>query len=142
MIKRIELDKFNNRLALEMGLSILELARDRSQTIAINVSRLNHCVFQFIDDTLPADKHEWLRRKANVAKHFEESSLSVKKDLIKGKMTLEKTFGLDDANFVARGGSIPIFVRGIGMIATITISGLRDEEDHQLIIDALKGTYF
>ena len=34
-------------------------------------------IFLFVDDNLPADKHLWLRRKANVAKHFEESSLSV-----------------------------------------------------------------
>jgi uncharacterized protein (UPF0303 family) len=77
-----------------------------------------------------------------VAKQFEESSLSVKNDLKKENMTLEKTFGLDEKDFLARGGSIPIFVKNAGMIATITVSGLHDEEDHKIIIDALKGKFF
>jgi uncharacterized protein (UPF0303 family) len=96
----------------------------------------------YVDDSLPVDKHNWLRRKANVAKQFEESSLSVKNDLKEGNMTLDKTFGLDERDFLAKGGSIPIFVKKSGMIATITVSGLHDEEDHNIIMEALKGKYF
>jgi uncharacterized protein (UPF0303 family) len=99
-------------------------------------------VFLYIDDNLPADKHNWLRRKANVVKQFEESSLSVKNDLKEGNMTLNKTFALDEKDFLAKGGSIPIFVKNAGMLATITVSGLHDEEDHKIIMDALKGKYF
>lgn len=142
MINEIELKKFNNKLALEMGLSIIDLAKKRNLHIAVNISRLNHVVFLFIDDTLPADKHNWLRRKANVAKHFEESSIKVKSDLIKGEMLLDKTFGLDKKDYIAKGGSIPIMVKDVGMVATITVSGLKDTDDHQIIIDALKDKYF
>lgn len=140
--KKIELDSFSNRTALEMGLKIIDLANSRNQYIAIEICRLNQAVFIYVDDNLPVDKHNWLRRKANVAKQFEESSLSVKNDLKKGNMTLEKTFGLDGKDFIAKGGSIPIFVKNVGMVATITVSGLHDEEDHKIIIDALKGIYF
>lgn len=142
IIKKIEFQSFNNKLALEMGLAIVDLAKSRNQHIGIEISRLNQTIFLYIDDNLPADKHNWLRRKANVAKQFEESSLSVKKDLKEGNMTLEKTFGLDDKDFIAKGGSIPIVVKDVGMVATITVSGLSDEEDHKIIIDALKGKYF
>jgi len=142
VIKKIELEKFDNSIALKMGMAIIELAKSRNQHIAVEISRLNHTVFLFVDDTLPADKHNWLRRKANAAKHFEESTLSVKNDLMNGNMTLEKTFGLDEKDFIAKGGSIPIFVKGAGMIGTITVSGLTDIEDHQIIIDALKGNFF
>ncbi len=76
-----------------------------------------------------------------MAKHFEESSLSVKKDMINGNMTLEKTFVLDEKEYLAKGGSIPVFVKNVGMVAIITVSGLHDEEDHKIIIDALKEKY-
>ncbi|TAD87622.1 MAG: hypothetical protein EAY75_06020 [Bacteroidetes bacterium] len=141
-MKKIELDAFSNSMALEMGLKIVDVAKSRGQHIAVEISRLNHTVFFYIDDNLTVDKHNWLRRKANVAKQFEESSLSVKNDLKEGNMTLEKTFGLDEKDFVAKGGSIPIFITGGGMIATITVSGLHHEEDHKIIIDALQGKYF
>ena len=142
VIKKIEIDSFSHRLALEMGLKIIELAKSRNQHIAIEICRLNQTIFIYVDDSLPVDKHNWLRRKANVAKQFEESSLSVKNDLIEGKMSLINTFGLDEKDYVAKGGSIPIFVKNSGMIATITVSGLHDEEDHNIIIEALKGKYF
>ncbi len=142
VIKKIEIDRFSNRIALEMGLTIIDLAKSRNQHIAVEICRLNHPVFLYVDDTLPVDKHNWLRRKANVAKQFEESSLNVKNDLKEGNMTLDKTFVLDERDFLAKGGSIPIFVKNAGMIATITVSGLHDEEDHNIIVDALKGKYF
>lgn len=141
MIKRIELKEFTNQLALDMGLEIINLAKSRNQHIAIEISRLNHTIFLYVDDTLPADKHNWIRRKSNVAVLFEESSLSVKTDLENGNMNLEDTFALEDNKYVAKGGSIPLFVRNAGMVATVTVSGLKDVEDHQIIIDALKDKY-
>lgn len=142
IMKKIELDSFDNRMAFDMASKVIDLAKERNQHIAIEIIRLNHTIFLYVDDSLPMDKHNWLRRKANVAKQFEESSLSVKQDLKEGNMTLEKTFALDENNFLAKGGAIPIFVKGAGMIAVITVSGLHDEEDHKIIIDALKGKYF
>jgi len=121
-----------------MGLQIVDLAQKKGLIIGVEVSRLNHKVFLFIDDGLPADKHNWIRRKANVAKHFEESSLAVKEDLAKGNMSLKDTFALDDRDYIARGGSIPIMVESAGLIATITVTGLADVDDHQLIVDALQ----
>lgn len=141
MMKKIELKEFTNKLALDMGLEIIKLAKSRNQQIAIEISRLNHTVFLFVDDSLPADKHNWLRRKANVAMLFEESSLSVKNDLENGNMSLEDTFALEDKQYVAKGGSIPIFVHKAGMVGTITVSGLKDVDDHQIIVDALTNKY-
>lgn len=139
VLKKIELNHFNNGIGLEIGLDIVNLARKRSQKIAVKIERLNHTIFLFMDDNLPADKHLWLKRKANVAKHFEESSLSVKNDLRNGNMTLQKTFALDEKEYLAKGGSIPIFVKNAGMVAIVTVSGLQDEQDHQIIVDAIKG---
>ncbi len=140
-LRKIVLDEFDNRIGLDMGLAIVNLAKERNQNIAVQVDRLNHAIFLFVDDNLPADKHNWIRRKANVAKHFEESSLSVKYDLQKGNMTLSGTFALDEKKYLAKGGAIPIFVKNAGMIGVITVSGLHDVEDHKIIIDALKGKY-
>ncbi|HAY3541792.1 TPA: heme-degrading domain-containing protein [Elizabethkingia anophelis] len=141
ILRRIELDSFSNRIGFDMGVKIIDLAKSRNQHIAVEVCRLNHTIFLYVDDTLPVDKHNWLRRKANIARQFEESSLSVKNDLKEGNMNLEKTFGLDEKDFLAKGGAIPIFVKNGGMIAVVTVSGLHDEEDHNIIIEALKGSY-
>lgn len=141
ILRKIELDSFSNRTGLDIGLKIVDLAKERNQNIAVQIERLNHIIFLYVDNNLPADKHNWLKRKANLTKHFEESSLSVKHDLINGNMTLDKTFALNEKDYLAKGGSIPIFVKNAGIVAIITVSGLHDEEDHKIIVDALKGTY-
>lgn len=142
LTRKIELNSFNNRLGMEMGLAIIDLAKKKNKNIAVQVERLNHIIFLYVDENLPADKHDWLKRKANVSKRFEQSSLSLKNDLVNGNMTLKETFALDDKEYLAKGGSIPVFVKNAGMIAIITVSGLHDEEDHKIIIDALKGKFF
>ncbi len=141
ILQKIELDAFTNAIAMDMGQRIVDLARSRNQVIAVEISRLNQSVFLYVEDGLPADKHNWLRRKANVAKYFEESSLAVKATLERRQMSLEKPFGLDEKDYIAKGGSIPVFVKNAGLIATITVSGLRDFEDHEIIIEGLKGKY-
>ncbi len=142
IVKKIELENFDNSIAFDMASKVILLAKSRNQHIAIEIVRLSHTVFLYVDDSLTMDKHNWLRRKANVAKQFEESSLSVKNDLKDGNMTIAKTFALDEKDYLASGGAIPIFVKAAGMVAVITVSGLHDEEDHNIIIEALKGTYF
>ena len=80
LTRKIELNSFNNRLGMEMGLAIIDLAKKKNKNIAVQVERLNHIIFLYVDENLPADKHDWLKRKANVSKRFEQSSLSVKND--------------------------------------------------------------
>ena len=137
MVREINVDEFSNDVAFEMGLKVIELARSRGVSIAVSVDRLNHTVFRFVSDSMPADKQDWLRRKANVAIRFEESSLAVKEELAKKNMTLIETFGLEAKDYVAKGGSIPIKVNAAGLIATVTVSGLSDVDDHELITTAL-----
>ncbi|WP_163834312.1 heme-degrading domain-containing protein [Spartinivicinus ruber] len=137
MIREILLDSFDNSIALDMGLKVISQARAEHKSIAVSIDRLNHNVFKFVADGLPEDKHDWLRRKANVAIRFEESSIGVKEDLINGNMSLTGTFGLDEKDYVAKGGAIPLKVRGAGLIGVITVSGLSDTEDHELIVSAL-----
>ncbi len=46
-----------------MGLSIINLAKSRNQYIAVEVCRLNHTVFIYVDDNLPIDEHIGLEEK-------------------------------------------------------------------------------
>ena len=142
MIERqLLVQSFTNRLAFEMGQNVVALAKQKNLAIGVAVARLNHTVFLYLDDGMPADKHNWLRRKSNVAKHFEESSLAVKRDLAEKDMSLDGTFGLDEKDFTNSGGSIPIVAAATGLVGTITVTGLPDVDDHQLIVDALSGEF-
>jgi uncharacterized protein (UPF0303 family) len=43
----------------------------------------------------------------------------------------------DAKRFAAAGGSFPVRVRGVGVVAAVTVSGLTSDEDHDFVIESL-----
>jgi len=56
-------------------------------------------------------------------------------------MSLNGTFGLDDSKFIAFGGAMPIMVKNTGLVGAVTVTGLSDVDDHNIIVDALSNDY-
>jgi uncharacterized protein (UPF0303 family) len=51
--------------------------------------------------------------------------------------TMQERALLDPAQFAAHGGSFPVIIRNVGVVGTITVSGLAQEEDHKLVVRAI-----
>ena len=51
--------------------------------------------------------------------------------------TLKDDRGLDPIDYAPHGGSFPIVVGGAGFIGSITVSGLPQREDHNVVVAAL-----
>ena len=43
------------------------------------------------------------------------------------------------ASYAVAGGAVPVRVRGVGVVAVATVSGLPSAEDHALVADALRA---
>jgi uncharacterized protein (UPF0303 family) len=46
---------------------------------------------------------------------------------------------LDPADYAWGGGGYPVRVKNTGLVGSICVSGLKGEEDHQIIVDALRA---
>ena len=85
---------------------------------------------------LGPDNWDWVRRKANTVERFGLSSYLVGRTrLLKGK----EIDGLGE-DYAAHGGGFPIRVEGCSAapVGVIVVSGLKQEDDHQLIVTALE----
>jgi uncharacterized protein (UPF0303 family) len=51
---------------------------------------------------------------------------------------LEEAYQISESHYAAHGGCFPIIVKGTGMVGTITVSGLAQEEDHKLVVQAIR----
>jgi uncharacterized protein (UPF0303 family) len=103
----------------------------------IDVRRFGQPLFyNALAGTTP-DNAEWARRKANTVARFHRSSYAVGLELQQKNTTLLEKFGLSLPEYAAHGGSFPLSVSGAGVIGSVTVSGLPQRDDHQLVVEAL-----
>src|SRR5690606_7873000 len=84
-----------------------------------------------------ADNASWVRRKRAVTMRFFRSSYAMGLVLSQQQTTIEAKFGLASADYATHGGSFPIVVEGTGCIGAVSVSGLPQREDHNMVVEAL-----
>ncbi|HWF47415.1 MAG TPA: heme-degrading domain-containing protein [Bryobacteraceae bacterium] len=143
-LERIEMQErllhwpqFGAETAWKLGSLLHDWAVARSLQITIDVRRFGQLLFYAAIDGSTPDNAEWMRRKSNVVARFHRSSYALGLTLQNQKTTLADKFGLPLADFAAHGGSFPITVSVAGVIGSVTVSGLPQRADHELVVEAL-----
>jgi uncharacterized protein (UPF0303 family) len=78
-----------------------------------------------------------VQRKSNVVARFHRPSYAIGLLLEQQGRQFAERYSLPDADYAAHGGCFPIQVAGTGIIGAITVSGLTQREDHNLVVEAL-----
>ncbi|HEY3936523.1 MAG TPA: heme-degrading domain-containing protein [Bryobacteraceae bacterium] len=133
----LQLTRFDEETAWRIGSRLREIAAARQLGIVIEVRRFGQPLFYCALAGSSPDNAEWARRKANTVARFHRSSYAVGLELEQKNTTLLEKFGLTLAEYAAHGGSFPLSVSGAGVIGSVTVSGLPQREDHQLVVEAL-----
>ena len=131
---------FDYDTAWRLGQSLRELATSRNQSLVIDILRFGQphqpLFYTALAGTTP-DNPRWVQRKSNVVARFHRSSYAIGLALEQTNRTFSERYNLPDADYAAHGGSFPIHVTGTGIIGCVTVSGLPQREDHNLVIEAL-----
>lgn len=135
--KSLVLPHFDCDVAWRIGAILRDLALQRNFAVAIDVRRFGYPLFYCaLEGTSPANS-DWVRRKGNVVAHFLRSSYAIGLDLRQKKTDLVEKHGLPFSDYAAHGGSFPIDVDDAGVIGSVTVSGLPQRDDHELVVEAL-----
>jgi uncharacterized protein (UPF0303 family) len=131
--------KFNCDTAWRLGLSLRELALSRKQSIVIDIRRFGQPHQPLFYTALGGtpDNARWVQRKINVVARFHRSSYAIGLMLEQTNRTFVDRYNLPDADYAPHGGCFPIHVAGTGIIGAVTISGLPQRDDHNLVVEAL-----
>jgi uncharacterized protein (UPF0303 family) len=136
--KDLQFNEFTNETALEIGLTILARARQENKTVAIDITRSGHQLFHYSMTGTNPDNDQWILGKNKVVTHFQKSSFQVA-TLLKSKgETMEGEYFISSFEYRPAGGAFPIIIKNVGVVGTITVSGLPDHEDHALVVTAIK----
>jgi uncharacterized protein (UPF0303 family) len=130
---------FDYDTAWRLGLSLRELALSRKQAIVIDIRRFGQPHQPLFYTALGGtpDNPRWVQRKSNVVARFHRSSYAIGLTLEQTNRTFADRYNLPDADYAAHGGSFPIHISGTGIIGSVTVSGLPQRDDHNLVVEAL-----
>lgn len=137
--RQLQFDAFSNADALRLGTALVERARTLGKAITVDIARNGHQLFHHAMDGTSPDNADWVRRKNNVVQRYGRSSWHVGTQFRSKGKTFEADSGTDAVNFAAHGGAFPLILRGTGVIGTVTVSGLPQKEDHELLTSVLRG---
>lgn len=135
---RLRFERFDAAVAWELGARLKEAAEGLHSAISMDISLFGQALFFYAMPGATPDNADWIRRKRNVVQRFHRSSYAVGLMLKQKESSLEAR-GLNPQDYAAHGGSFPIFVQGVGCIGAITVSGLPQREDHELVVEVLAG---
>ena len=130
---------FTNDDAWDLGAALVAAARRDGAPVAVDISRHGHQLFHAALPGTSPDNDSWIQRKTRVVHRFGHSSLHVRQASIERGTTFEAEFGLDPAEYAAHGGAFPIFVRDVGPVGAVVVSGLPQVEDHRMVVAALRA---
>ncbi|MER7686878.1 heme-degrading domain-containing protein [Streptomyces sp. NPDC097610] len=135
--RRLTLPHFTHDDAWALGTLLVELARERSAPVAIDIRRGGQQLFHAALPGSTPDNDAWIDRKRRVVERYGCSSLLVGSRFRAKGTTFEDSSRLDPDTYAAHGGAFPIAVEGAGVIGTVVVSGLPQLEDHAMVIEAL-----
>ena len=125
-------------MAFAVGTALLEAAKSKGKAVTIDIARNGQQLFHFAMGGTSRDNDVWIQRKNNVVNRFGHSSFYMGVSLQSKGQTIEEKYLISSSEYAAHGGAFPLIIQGVGVVGTITVSGLPQQEDHELVVTTLK----
>jgi uncharacterized protein (UPF0303 family) len=134
----LQFANFTNRAAYDLGRMLIDIAQSENLSITTDITRGRQQLFHCALEGTSADNDRWIKGKSNLVNLTGHSSYYYEIKLKAEQKTIEEGMNLPGNEYFANGGSFPIRVMDVGVIGTISVSGLTSSEDHALIVRAVK----
>jgi len=136
--QELQFTSFNEETAWKLGSQLVKKARSRNLPVTVDIMRGIHQLFHASLRGTSPDNDEWVKRKIKTVYRFGHSSFYIGQMLKSKGKSIEQSYLVSESEYAPHGGCFPIIVRDTGIVGTITVSGLPQEEDHKLVVQALR----
>lgn len=136
--RELQFEEFTSETALKLGMSLIEKAKQEQKVISIDITRNGHQLFHYSFNGTSSDNDQWIIRKNRVVNRFNKSSFHVGTLLKKTGETIEEKYMISSSEYSAHGGAFPMIIKNVGTVGTITVSGLPQKEDHDLVVSVIR----
>ena len=136
--QELQFTRFNEDAAWKLGSQLVALAHSRNLPVTIDIMRGTHQLFHASLRGTSADNDEWVKRKVRTVYRFGHSSFYMGQLLKSKGKSIEQSYLVSESEYAPHGGCFPIIIKDTGIVGTVTVSGLPQEEDHKLVVEALR----
>ncbi|XXG99263.1 hypothetical protein Hte_005600 [Hypoxylon texense] len=118
-------------------------AASRPALVSVALANSRHVLFQCAVGAGTAPDNElWVQRKRDTVLRFGTSTWLQHCKYAGDEEAFRAKFGMSPAqaeNYAIHGGGVPIRVKGVeGIVAVVVVSGLKQHEDHGVIVDVIR----
>jgi uncharacterized protein (UPF0303 family) len=135
--ERLVFTRFSNADAWQLGRAMAAAAIDRALPVTIDIRRHGQQLFHAALPGTTAENDSWIERKVNVVNRFDAASYLVGRRLAARGVALDEALGVEPRLFAAHGGAFPIRIRDVGVVGTVTVSGLPQADDHAFVTEMI-----
>lgn len=136
--KELEFTSFSHQDALAIGNLIVQYAQENNVSVAVHIERNRIPLFTHLMDGTSEENYAWLFRKKRIVDHYNRSSAYIEQRFIHSGASHAEHSLLSTAEYQAVGGSIPIRVKDVGVVGSITVGGLTGELDHAYAVEGVR----
>jgi uncharacterized protein (UPF0303 family) len=129
--------RFNEDDAWALGALMRELAQLRKLPLIIDIRLGARPLFYTALSNTSEDNADWARRKANLVMKAEAASYRVNLQDRVSDVSFVDRRGLAVRDYVAAGGSFPIRIANVGVVGTVSVSGIPQRKDHGFVVECL-----
>ncbi len=128
---------FNENDAWMLGSQMHAAATQAKLPLVIDIRVAGRKLFYIVLPGTSPENEDWVQRKINVVMRAHKSSYRVGRELLQNNRVLDESQGVLPINFAPHGGCFPIHIQGVGVVGTITVSGIPQREDHGFVVEQI-----
>lgn len=125
---------------------LLPFSSQKPTLISISLANSSQVLFQCaVGSGTAPDNEIWVQRKRNTVLRFGTSTWFQHCKYAGDEEAFRSKFGMSQGQaekYAIHGGAVPIRVRGVeGIVAVVVVSGLKQNEDHGVIVDVINNNW-
>jgi uncharacterized protein (UPF0303 family) len=137
--EELQFTSFNEDTAWQIGSQLVKDSINKNLPITIDITHGERQLFHASRPGASADNDEWIKRKIRLVYRFGHSSFYMGQFLKSRGKRIEEMYLLPESEYAPHGGCFPVIIKGSGVIGTIAVSGLAQEEDHILVVQTIRN---
>jgi uncharacterized protein (UPF0303 family) len=135
--QNLQFQSFTEEDAWNLGDAMRAAALAKKHPFVIDIRAAGRKLFfAALPGSVPENEN-WVQRKINIVMAKHKSSYHIGREIALNGKVLNEAMGFNPIDIAPHGGCFPIIIKNVGVVGTITVSGIPQREDHNFVVEQI-----